>query len=69
MWVCAYECMCPQRPEEGVRLSDAGDIGSCELPDLDTGKLRLRPLQKQYVPLTTEPFLQSYDTTFFVTEY
>lgn len=42
-------------------------MGSCEMPDMDTGELRLECLQKQYVLLITEPSPQSHDATFCLT--
>lgn len=33
IYLCVYECGCPQRPEQNARALGARVIGSCELPD------------------------------------
>lgn len=45
-------CLCPQRPE-GVKITGAGVIGGCELPDVGA-EYKLRPSARIVHTLNTE---------------
>lgn len=45
------------RPEEVVRVPEAGVVSGCGLPDMGAGSWST-PLEEQYVMLTTEQSLQ-----------
>lgn len=42
MWICAYECRCPLRLEEGCRFLGTEVIDSCKLPDVKVLRITLR---------------------------
>lgn len=52
--MCAHEWWSLKRPEEGVRSSEAGDRGPCELPSV-SAESQMNPFQEHQVILTTEP--------------
>lgn len=51
--VCAFKCMCPQRPEEGIGSPGAGVEGVCEL--LSVGKAGSLGRAVYPLNLTAEP--------------
>ena len=54
--LCTICMQYPKRPEESVGSSAVGVTGACELANMGAGNLK--PLQEQYVLLTTESSLQ-----------
>lgn len=54
---CMYVYLCIQKPEEGIKSSQAGATGSYERT-CGCGDLNLSPLQEEQMLLTVHPFLQ-----------
>lgn len=61
MWVCAYESICPQKPED-----DPAELELQVVVRYHTWLLEssLYPLEKQYVLLTTESSLRPFISLF-----
>lgn len=62
MWICAYEPICPQKPEG----DEPAELELQVVVRYHTWLLEssLYPLQKQYALLTTESFLQPFISLF-----
>lgn len=59
MWVCAPECRCSRKTEEGVKASKTIVVGDCEIPTWVQWELNPDLLQEKQALLTDEPFSPS----------